>query len=68
MSKDTEASEKQEQKEDYKSKEHMRRLDRRTGEGEGGRKMCDGNYRVIDLRIGCAERSSEGRSSHPVLR
>ena len=68
MSKDTEASEKQEQKEDYKSKKHMRRLHRRTGEGEGGRKMWDGNYRVIDLRIGCAERSSEGRSSHPVLR
>ena len=44
----------------------MRRLDRRTGEGEGGSKMWDGNYRVIDLRIGCAERSSEGRSSHPV--
>ena len=37
-----------------------RRLDRRTGEGKGGRKMWKGIYRVIDLRRGCAERSAKG--------
>ena len=36
----------------------MRRLDRRTGEGKGGRKMWEGTYRVIDLRGRCAERST----------
>ena len=38
----------------------MRRMDRRAGEGKGGRKMWEGTYRVIELRRGCAERYGKG--------